>query len=133
MRKIQSKIKALEWSQDYFHEFFKCSRAANSVVSDGILTKFKLIQVFIVVLVTCKNEEDSSKIEGTTVVTTFLPLIGYWDFFKCSGAANSSVTGLILSNFESIRDFVVFLVTCKNKEVQIKNEEARMATRFSPL
>ena len=67
------KIKALEWSQDY-HEFFKGSRTATSVVRDGVLTKFKLIQAFMVVLVTCKNEEDSSKNEGTTVVTTFLPL-----------------------------------------------------------
>ena len=49
-------------------------RAANSVVSDGIMTKFKLIQALMNVLVTCKNEDDSSKNEGTRVVTTFLPL-----------------------------------------------------------
>ena len=47
------------------------SRATNSVVGDGILSKFKLIQAFMVVLVTCKNEEDRSKKEGTQVVTTF--------------------------------------------------------------
>ena len=41
-----------------FIYFFRRSRAANSVIGDGILTKFKLIQAFIVVLVTCKNEED---------------------------------------------------------------------------
>ena len=41
--------------------FFRRSRAANSEVSGGILPKFKLIQVFIVVLVTCKNEEDPIK------------------------------------------------------------------------
>ena len=39
--------------------FFTCSRAANSVVGDGILMKFKLIQAFMIVLVTSKNEEDS--------------------------------------------------------------------------
>ena len=39
--------------------FFRCSRAANSVVGDGILMKFKLIQAFMFVLVTQKNEEDS--------------------------------------------------------------------------
>ena len=43
-------------------------------VSDGILLKFKLIQAFMVGLVTCKNEEDPSKNEGTRVVITFLPL-----------------------------------------------------------
>ena len=41
---------------------------------DGILTKFKLIQALIVVLIVCKNEEDPFKIERTRVVTTFLPL-----------------------------------------------------------
>ena len=38
--------------------------AAYSVVRDRTLTKFKLIQAFIVVLVTCKYEEDSSKIKS---------------------------------------------------------------------
>ena len=42
-----------------FHKIFKRSRAANSVVGGGILAKFKLIQAFIDVLVTSKNEEDS--------------------------------------------------------------------------
>ena len=36
-------------------------KAANSVVGDGILTKFKLIQAFMVDLVTCKNETDPFK------------------------------------------------------------------------
>ena len=38
--------------------FFRLSRAANSEDSNGILPEFELIQAFIVVLVTCKNEED---------------------------------------------------------------------------
>ena len=54
--------------------FFTASRAANSDVSDGILPKFEPIQAFIVILVTCKNEEDPLENEGTRVVTTFLPL-----------------------------------------------------------
>ena len=90
MKRIQQKIKALEWSQEY-PLFFRCSRATNSVVGDGILTKFKLIQAFTVVLVTCKNEEGSSKNEGSGVVTTFLPLLFNGNFLKHSGAANSSV------------------------------------------
>ena len=48
--------------------------AANSKVGDGTLPKFKLVQAFMVVLVTINNEEDPSKNEGTTVLTTFLPL-----------------------------------------------------------
>ena len=45
--------------------FFRRSRADNSEVSNGILSKFKLIQAFIVVLIVCKNEEDPFKIEST--------------------------------------------------------------------
>ena len=51
--------------------FFRRSRAANSEVSDGILTKFELIQAFIVVLVTCKNEEDPIKNEGAVCLQDF--------------------------------------------------------------
>ena len=36
--------------------------------------KIKLIQIFMGVLVTCKNEEDPFKNEGARVVTTDLPL-----------------------------------------------------------
>ena len=41
--------------------------------------------------------------------------------------------GRILPNFEAIRDIMVVLVTCKNKEERIKNEGARVITKFSPI
>ena len=53
--------------------FFRSSRAANSEVSGGILPKLELFQAFIVVLVTCKNEEDPIKNEGARVLR-FSPL-----------------------------------------------------------
>ena len=40
---------------------FRRSRAANSIVGDRIWQKFKLIQASMVVLVTCKNDEDPSE------------------------------------------------------------------------
>ena len=88
---IHSKMKVLECSQQFniIHQFYRCSRAANSIVGDGTLTKFKLIQAFIVVLMICKIEEDQFKIESTKVVTTDLPLYVYWDFSRRSRAANS--------------------------------------------
>ena len=43
-------------------------------------------------------------------------------------AANSTVQGLIWSNIEPIRDFMVVFVTCKNEEDPIKNEGARVVT-----
>ena len=78
-----------------------------------------------VVLVTCKNDEDPFKNENTRVLTTFLPLF----FF-------SNVKGqlyLLLPNFEPMQAFIAVLVTGKKKEDPIKNGRARVLTRFSPL
>ena len=86
MKKIQLKMKALECSQDFSHyksigifpdaqgqltpqslvrsghniiqQFFRRARADNSGVGGGIWPKFDLIQAFMRVLVTCKNEDD---------------------------------------------------------------------------
>ena len=57
-----------------YEVFFRSSRATNSEVSSGIRPKFELIQAFIVVLVTCKNEEDPIKNGGARVLTRFSPL-----------------------------------------------------------
>ena len=43
-------------------------------VGGGIWPKFQLIQAFMHVLVTCKNEVDEIKNGGATVFTRFLPL-----------------------------------------------------------
>ena len=72
-KKIRSKMKALECSQQYV-DFCRHSRADNSGVRGGIWPKFELIQVFTYILITCKNEDDSIKNEGARVVTTFFPL-----------------------------------------------------------
>ena len=54
--------------------------ATNSEVNGGILPKFELIEAIIVVLVTCKNEEDPIKNEGARVLTRFSPLEVYGNF-----------------------------------------------------
>ena len=74
MKKIQSKIEALECSQHYTSIFFRHPRADNSGVGGGIWPKFELIQAFMHVLVTCKNVNDRYKNEGARVFTRFLPL-----------------------------------------------------------
>ena len=91
--------------------------AANSVVSDGIWPKFKVIQAL--VLVNCKNEEDQSKNEGPRVVTTFSHSKYMVNFSRHSRAALTIVPVTILLNFKPIQDFMAVLVTCKNKEDQI--------------
>ena len=58
-----------------------------------------------VVLVTCKNEEDPIKDEGSRVLTTLYIIF-------------SDAQGLIWPNFELVRDFMDVLVTCKYEEDQ---------------
>ena len=65
-------MKALEWPKDNMLIFWR-SRADNIKVSGGIWQKFKRIQVFMHLLVTCKNEEDPMKNEFDGLATTFLP------------------------------------------------------------
>ena len=55
-------------------KYFRRARADNSGVGGGIWPKFELIQAFMHVLVTCKNEVDGFKNEGARVYTRFLPL-----------------------------------------------------------
>ena len=44
--------------------------------------KFELIQAFMYVLVTCKNEEDPIINEGARVFTNISPIISLWRFFS---------------------------------------------------
>ena len=75
IKKIQLKMKVLYCSQDFSHYksmgiFSRRSRAANSAVHGRIWSNFELVQAFMDVLVTCKNEEDPIKNEGARVFTT---------------------------------------------------------------
>ena len=74
-------------------------KGSNSVAN---LPKFELIQAFMHVLLTCKNEVDQIINEGARVFTTFLPLEVYGDFSRRSRATNSTVLGPIWPNFEHV-------------------------------
>ena len=69
-----------------------------------------------VVLHTCKNEEDLIKNEGARVLTSLHDI-----FFRRSRATNSEVSSGILPKFELIQAFIVVLITFKNEEDLIKN------------
>ena len=71
-----------------------------------------------VILVTCKNEEDPINIEGARVVT-----IQNIDFSNTKRQLTP-----IWSKFELMRDIVFILVTCKNEEDPLQNKHARVAT-----
>ena len=68
-------MKELEWSQHFSHYksmgfFSRCSWAPNSAALRLIWPNFELVPDFMVVLITCKNEEDPIKNEGAGVFTT---------------------------------------------------------------
>ena len=79
MKKIKSKMKAVDCSQDFSHyksmgDFSRRSRAANSAVLGPMWPNFELVRDIMDVLLTCKYEEDPIKNEGARVDTTFSPL-----------------------------------------------------------
>ena len=57
-----------------YGDFSRRSRTANFTVPCRILPNFELLQDFLVVLITCKNEEDPNKNESARGVTKFPPL-----------------------------------------------------------
>ena len=63
-----------------YGDFSRRSRAGNSAVRGRIGPNFELIRDFMVVLVTCKNEEDSIKNEGPSMATRL-----YVDFSDAQG------------------------------------------------
>ena len=70
MKKIRSKMKALEWTQHFSH--YNCMVAMET--SGRIWPKFELIQALIHVLITCKYEKNLIKNSGENVMTSFSPL-----------------------------------------------------------
>ena len=63
------RIGSIATEKKWWHRFFRRSRAANSIVSGGIWPKFKLIQAFMHVLITCKYEKDPIKNSRENVMT----------------------------------------------------------------
>ena len=129
MKKIRSKMNVLVFTSLYT-DFFRRSRAGNSVFSGRIWLKLELIQAYMHVLISCKNEEDPIKTDGARVFTTCLPLEVYGEFFRHSRAAYFAAHGPIRLNFNISPDLMVVLVTCKNEGDSIKIEEARVFTKL---
>ena len=108
-----------------YGDFSRHSRVANSAVLGPILPNFELVRDIM------KNEDDRIKTEEASVFTKFLPLLVYGDFSRHARVANSAVLGPILPNFKLARDIMNVLVICKYEEDLIKNESARVFTKFS--
>ena len=133
MMLIKSKMKELECSQDFSHYksmgIFTDAQGQltpQSLVRSG--PNFELVRDVMDVLVTCKYEEDPIKYEGARVDTTL-----YSNFSDAQGQITLVLVSVIWPKFELIQAFMHVLVTCKNEDDWLKNEEARVVTRFRPL
>ena len=75
LTKILSKMNKLAWRHHFpiicLWEIFRCSKAANSIVSGPILPKVKLVRDFMHVLVTCKYKKNQVKNNREKVETSF--------------------------------------------------------------
>ena len=79
-----------------------------------------------VVLITCKNEEDPIKSEGARVATRL--------YVNFSVIPEHSIDNVgIWQKFEFIRAFMHVPITCKDKKDSIKNEGARVAKTYPQL
>ena len=70
MKKIRSKMKALEWTQNFPH--FNSMVAMETI--GRIWPNFELFQALIHVLITCKYDKNLIKNSGENVMTSFSPL-----------------------------------------------------------
>ena len=102
--------------------------------SQGQLTPqsmvFKVMRDFMVVLVTCKIEEDQIKNEGARVFKTL-----YINFSDAQGQITSEAVVVSGRNLNSSKLSCMssFDVTCKNEENPIENERAGVFTTFFQL
>ena len=74
MKKIRLKNRGTRVVTTLYLNILDAKGQINSGVDGGIWLKFELIQAFMYVNVTCKNEEDPIINEGARVFTRFLPL-----------------------------------------------------------
>ena len=130
-----------------YGDFSRRTRAANSAIHGPIWSNFELVQDFMVVLLTCKNEEDPIKNRGARVFNTlnmiFLDVQGQivlvlvvvycrnMNSFKLSYMsslpARMRMIDLKMKKLECSQDFshykcmgIHVLLTCKNEVDQIK-------------
>ena len=78
-----------------------------------------------VVLATRKNEEELIKNEGTRVFTTL--------YINFSDAQWQITLELVVVSGRNLNSSMLSYMSCKNEDDRIKNEGARVLTRFLPL
>ena len=133
MKKIRSKMKALECSQNNTSHFSDAQGQITFelvVVSGRNLNSSKLSCMSSLPARMRMIESNMKELECSQDFSHYK----YMEIFsRRSRAAHSTVLAPIWPNFELVRDVIDVLVTCKYEEDQIKNEGARVFTTFSQL
>ena len=127
MKRFQIKMKALEWSQHFSHCKSMGIFSDGSAVHGRIWPNFELIQDFMVVLVTCINEEDPIKNEGATVFTTL-----YINFSDAQRQITPESVVVSCQNFKSSKLSCIFSSPARMKMIQSKMKWLEWST-FFPL
>ena len=129
---IESKIKELEYSQDFSHYksmgIFPDAQGQltpQSLVRSGrISNSSELLWMFSLPASTKKIRSKMKRLDCSRIKH---------QFFRRARTDNSKVCGGIWPKFELILGFMHAILTCKNENDQIRNEGARVFTRFLPL
>ena len=98
--------------------FFRPSRATNSAVLGQICQKFELVLDIMVVLVTCKYEEDPFKNEGARVLTRL-----YDVFSDPQGQLTPKSAAEFCRNSNSSKLLLLSSLPARIKKIQSKKKE----------
>ena len=96
-----------------YGDFSRHSRTANSAVHGRIWSNIELVQDFMVVLVTCKNEEDPTKNEGTRVFTTL-----YINFSDAQGQITLELVVVSRRNLNSFKLSCMSLLPARMRMIE---------------
>ena len=131
MKKIQLKMKALECSQDFSHYrsmgIFPDAQGQltpQSMVGSG--QNFELVRDFMVVLVTCKNEEDPIKNQGARVFRTL-----YIIFSDAQGQITLESVMVSSQNLNQSKLSCMYLLPARMKMIQSKMKEVEWSQHSS--
>ena len=110
-----------------YGDFSRRSRAANSAVHGRIWSNFELVQDFMVVLVTCKiEEEDPIKNEGARVFTTL-----YISFSDLQGQKTLELVVVSGRNLYSSKLSCMFSLPARMRMIESKMKELECSQDFS--
>ena len=132
MKMIKLKMKVLDCSQDFSHykfiygDFSRRSRAANSAVHGPVWSNFELVQDFMVVLLTCKNEEDPIKSRGARVFTTL-----YINFSDVQGQITLVLVVVSGGNLNSSKLSCMSSLPARTSLIKSKMKELECSQVFS--